>query len=158
MRASGFDEAIVADLPNLTRAAHALTRRPQEVADLVHDTIVKALRFADTFDDTDLHRWLFTVMFNLYRDKRRRLGRIVEDPGDERALLLEIEPNQIPHVELQETLAAIDGLPMAFRDVMQLAAAGMDQQEIAETLGVAHATVRTRVWKARKLLTEGAYA
>lgn len=157
MRPAGFDAELLADLPELTRAAHAMTRRPQDVEDLVQDTVVKALRFADRFDGPDIHGWLFTVMWNVYRSQRRRAWRTVEDPDEARAKLIEIEPGQIPRIELQETLAAIDSLPPAFRDVMRLVAAGLHQQEIAEALRVPHGTVRTRIWKARKLFCDGAY-
>lgn len=157
MRAAGFDADLLADLPELTRAAHAMTRSPQDVDDLVQETVVKAMRFADRFDGPDIHGWLFTVMWNVYRSQRRRAWRTVEDPDGTRAMRNEIEPSQIRHIELRETLAAIETLPSAFRDVMRLVAAGMDQQEIAEALGVPHATVRTRIWKARRLLADGAY-
>lgn len=157
MRPAAFDAAIVADQHKLFRAACGLTGKPHEAQDLVHDTIVRALRFADRFDSGDLHAWLFIIMRNEFITQRRNAWRTCEDPDEAQALLIEVPPPQESRIELRDTLDAIERLPPQFRDVMRLAALGYDPLEIADALGLPLGTAKSRLWRGRQMLAKGFY-
>ena len=99
--------------------------------------------------------WLMSVSRNRAIDERRRLNRrlVAEDRGDDAApelpdlgrlrdpLTLAVLADQ-----RREVLAALDQLPAAQREVLELAYfAGLTQTEIAARTGEALGTVKTRV-------------
>jgi RNA polymerase sigma-70 factor, ECF subfamily len=99
--------------------------------------------------------WLMSVSRNRAIDERRRLNRrhVAEDRGDDTApelpdlgrlrdpLTLAVLADQ-----RREVLAALDQLPAAQREVLELAYfAGLTQTEIAARTGEALGTVKTRV-------------
>jgi DNA-directed RNA polymerase specialized sigma24 family protein len=54
-------------IPALRRYAGSLLRDRQEVDDLVHDCLVRALdRLHTRRSDTEMRPWLFAIMHNLY--------------------------------------------------------------------------------------------
>src|SRR5688572_15555189 len=64
-------------LEPLYATALRLTRNRADAEDLVQDTVVKALRFADRFTaGTNLKAWLYTIMLNTWRNRRRDEARI----------------------------------------------------------------------------------
>ena len=71
-------------IPALRRFARALSRNAETADDLVQDTLVRALRAEHLFHGGDLRTWLFTILLNLDRNRRRGLSRrptlaVVED-------------------------------------------------------------------------------
>src|SRR5258705_11809479 len=73
--ASGAD-AFASDVLGLLQPLYAtalrLTRNRADAEDLVQDTVLKALRFEDRFErGTNLKAWLFTILHNTWRNRRR---------------------------------------------------------------------------------------
>jgi DNA-directed RNA polymerase specialized sigma24 family protein len=62
-------------IPALRRFARALARDAEIADDLVQDTLVRALRAEHLFHGGDLRTWLFTILLNLDRNRRRGLAR-----------------------------------------------------------------------------------
>src|SRR5712664_1485562 len=63
-------------LEPLYTTALRLTRNRSDAEDLVQDTFVKALRFADRFKrGTNLKAWLYTILHNTWRNRRRDAAR-----------------------------------------------------------------------------------
>src|SRR6266446_6373112 len=67
-----FEAGVLAQLDSLYRTALRLTRNPQEAEDLVQETMLKAFRFADSYQrGTNLRAWLFRILntsaINRYR-------------------------------------------------------------------------------------------
>src|SRR5690606_5842277 len=62
-------------IPALRRFARALSRDAETADDLVQDTLVRALRAEHLFHGGDLRTWLFTILLNLDRNRRRGLSR-----------------------------------------------------------------------------------
>ena len=62
-------------IPALRRFARALSRNAETADDLVQDTLVRALRAEHLFHGGDLRTWLFTILLNLDRNRRRGLSR-----------------------------------------------------------------------------------
>src|SRR5581483_11981434 len=58
-----FEAGVIAQLDSLYRTALRLTRNQQEAEDLVQETMLKAFRFADSYQrGTNLRAWLFRIL------------------------------------------------------------------------------------------------
>lgn len=139
-------------VPALRRFARALTRGSDAADDLVQDTIVRALRGEHLFHGGDLRTWLFTILLNLDRNRRRGLARkpylaVIEDvdpPGDPAA--------DGTSRDIERGLAL---LPTEQREVLLLVTLeGMSYREAAEIQGVPIGTVMSRLSRARTTLRE----
>jgi hypothetical protein len=76
----GFEAEALGYLDSLYGTALRLTRREADAQDLVQDTYVKAFRNAKQFKPgTNLKAWLFAILHNTFRNRRRDSGR---DPVD----------------------------------------------------------------------------
>src|SRR6188472_821808 len=72
---SAFRQSVEAMIPALRRYARALARDADIADDLVQDTLVRALRSEKLFIGGDLRSWLYTILTNLNRNRRRSLAR-----------------------------------------------------------------------------------
>ncbi|HEY4383241.1 MAG TPA: sigma factor, partial [Ktedonobacteraceae bacterium] len=70
-----FEAGVLAQLDSLYRTALRLTNNPQEAEDLVQETMLKAFRFAHTYQaGTNLRAWLFRILNTSAINRYRRLG------------------------------------------------------------------------------------
>ncbi|RYF40375.1 MAG: sigma-70 family RNA polymerase sigma factor, partial [Cytophagaceae bacterium] len=78
-KASAVDEfeALLSDqLEGLFAAALRYTRDSSHAQDLVHDTVVRALRFRDKFEmGTNFKAWIYTILTNTFIHRYRRQKR-----------------------------------------------------------------------------------
>ena len=73
---SGFEAEALEYLDSLYGTALRLTRNEADAQDLVQDTYVKAFRNSKQFTPgTNLKAWLFTILHNTFRNRRRDSGR-----------------------------------------------------------------------------------
>ena len=72
---TAFRESVEAMIPALRRYARALTRDADIADDLVQDTLVRALRSERLFVGGDVRSWLYTILTNLNKNRRRSLAR-----------------------------------------------------------------------------------
>lgn len=154
-------------LDALYGTAVRLTRNPDAAQDLVQDTYLKALRGRGRFQPgTNLKAWLYTILHNTWRNRRRDQGRSREDADSD---LLEStvergEDTLSPPPDTPETLLlratlsedlrqALEQLPEAFREAVWLRdVEDLSYQEIAAVLQVPVGTVMSRLSRARKQL------
>lgn len=170
-RSAPPDPAFAADVLGHLEAMYAtavrLTRNRQDAEDLVQDTVVKALRFADRFErGTNLRAWLYTILHNTWRNRRRDAGRDTVDIDSERverAATLPDGPMALDTPErilLRESLdaelqAALDSIPEVFREAVWLRdVEEFTYAEIAGMLGVPAGTVMSRISRGRRMLLE----
>lgn len=159
-----FESEALGYLDGLYATARRLTRDSSQAEDLVQDTYVKAFRFADRFEPgTNLKAWLFTILHNTFRNRRRDRSR---DPvrADSEALdmvsALSGTGTTPEQLLLDQTLdadlqAAFDGLPEAFREAVWLRdVEEFTYGEIAQMLQVPIGTVMSRIARGRRLLYE----
>jgi RNA polymerase sigma-70 factor (ECF subfamily) len=159
----GFESDALGHLDSLYGTALRLTRNEADAQDLVQDTYVKAFKSAKQFKPgTNLKAWLFTILHNTFRNRRRDSGRDpVEVDSDRVELVAPADPAATPEErmlrdvmgpDLQE---ALDALPEAFRDAVWLRdVEEFAYAEIAEMLGVAVGTVMSRISRGRRMLYE----
>jgi len=152
-------------LEPLFATALRLTRNRSDAEDLVQDTFVKVLRFSGQFTPgTNLKAWLYTILHNTWRNRRRGAGRdtveIDSQRVDEAAAVGSDAGDTPERILLRATLdadlqAALDALPEAFREAVWLRdVEEFSYAEIAEMLGIPIGTVMSRISRGRRLLFE----
>jgi RNA polymerase sigma-70 factor (ECF subfamily) len=162
-----FNAEVLGFVEPLFAAAMRLARNRADAEDLVQDTLVKAFRFSGRFTPgTNLRAWLYTILHNTWRNRRRDAARDTVDIDSERvdeAATLPDGPAALDTPErilLRDTLdadlqAALDALPEAFREAVWLRdVEEFTYSEIATMLGVPIGTVMSRISRGRRQLFE----
>ncbi len=152
-------------LEPLYATALRLTRNTADAEDLVQDTLVKALRFSDRFTaGTNLRAWLYTILLNTWRNRRRDSARApveIDSPRVDEAANAADGPSaqETPEqILLRSTVredlqGALDALPDVFREAVWLRdVEEFTYAEIAEMLGIPIGTVMSRISRGRRLL------
>jgi RNA polymerase sigma-70 factor (ECF subfamily) len=160
-----FAADVLGYLEPLFATALRLTRNRFDAEDLVQDTVVKALRFSDRFTrGTNLKAWLYTILHNTWRNRRRDASREAVDadsPRVEEAAAQMDGPASAETPErmlLRQTLdadlkAALDALPETFRDAVWLRdVEEFSYAEIADMLAIPVGTVMSRISRGRRQL------
>jgi RNA polymerase sigma-70 factor (ECF subfamily) len=153
---SPFRAELIELLPSLRAFARSLAHNPAQADDLVQDTLVKALVNVDRFElGTNLRAWLFTILRNHYYSQLRKAKREVEDADGHLAARLSVRPEQDGSVDLEDFKIAFKQLQPDHREVLTLVgASGCSYEEAAEICGCAVGTIKSRVNRARRKLTE----
>ncbi len=165
-----FEAGVLAQLDSLYRTALRLTNNRQEAEDLVQETMLKAFRFAHTYQPgTNLRAWLFRILntsainryrkqashptpsplpegeeFYLYNQIRDLSGHELSAGADEEVLSKYLD---------EDVFKALNDLPPNFRMAVVLAdIEGLSYKEIAEALQIPIGTVMSRISRARRQL------
>lgn len=162
-----FSAAALDLLDSLYGAALRLTRNADTAQDLVQDTYLKAIRARARFEaGTNLKAWLYTILHNTWRNRRRDGARSKVD-FDSEAVEQAAEGTGLgpaTAVDSPETLllratldadlqAALDALPETYREVVWLRDVDeLSYQEIATVVAVPIGTVMSRLSRGRKQL------
>ena len=158
-----FEREALVHLDALYRVALRLTGNSSDADDLVQDTLLKAYRAWDQFEPgTNAKGWLLTILrhafINEYRRRRRRPDMVDVDALEPFAVFPEVQEEDpqgafFDRIVDDEVLRSIDGLPEAFRETLVLSdVEGLNYQEIARTLDVPVGTVKSRLFRARRML------
>lgn len=165
-----LEEAALMELPSLYSTALRLTKDKADAEDLVQDAYVKALRALDQLKEgSGLRGWLFKILTRTFIDKYRKklkeppmvgyqeiedfylfnrlaeslLGAASENP-EQRLLKLYLD---------DDVQAALEELPSPFRMVVLFSdVEGFTYQEIGNILGLSVGTVKSRLYRGRRLL------
>jgi RNA polymerase sigma-70 factor (ECF subfamily) len=169
-RRAEFEATALPWLDALHRFAARLTRNGPDAADLVQETYLRAYRTFDNFQlGTNGRAWLFTILYSIFINQQRQLARRgVAVPVDEidreetaGAVALADAPQRAAEVEVSgvrvgpEVEEALRSLTEEFRAVVLLVDAhDMTYEEAAEVLSCPVGTVRSRLFRARRLLAQ----
>jgi RNA polymerase sigma-70 factor (ECF subfamily) len=155
---------------NMIGAAMRLTRDPAEAEDLVQDSMVRAYRFWDTFQQgTNIKAWMFTILRNTFINGYHKRGRKRDFQNDVTAQMHSLGPTvavansgsrpadpeeavsaEVTQMRVRE---ALDSLPPDFRLAVTLADfEGLSYKEIAEYMECPIGTVMSRIYRGRKIL------
>jgi RNA polymerase sigma-70 factor (ECF subfamily) len=162
-----FEAEALRWLPEVTRFALSLTRDEADADDLVQETFLRAYSSWDSFTPgTECRGWLFVICRNTFRRSRVRESRMVEaDDAELEALaaaavhasaLQSGYGSLFAEVDLSDAIGrAIAGLPEAFREAITLVDLNdQSYEEAARILDVPVGTVRSRLFRARRLMQE----
>jgi RNA polymerase sigma-70 factor, ECF subfamily len=149
----------------LFRVARGVLRDADAAQDAVQETYLRAFTRLDSYQPSGkFGAWITRVALNEALMIRRRSSNgtvSLDDVGAGELVTEEVADSDAPsadqYVEAAHARAllehAIDGLPENFRMVFLLRAVeGLDVRETAESLGINAATVRTRLFRAQRLL------
>ncbi|HXH48372.1 MAG TPA: sigma-70 family RNA polymerase sigma factor [Terriglobia bacterium] len=152
----GFEAAAMPHLAALYRTAKFLVHNPAEAEDLVQDVYLEALKSFHRFEQgTNCKAWLFRILFHrLHHLRRRLLKSSLEDTFTDQDTMA-AEPPVPEEIKDEDILAALDKVPLAFREVVVMAdVEEFSYKEIAEALKLPVGTVMSRLSRGRKLLRE----
>ncbi|MCF8382126.1 MAG: sigma-70 family RNA polymerase sigma factor [Chlorobium sp.] len=161
-----FQEEAVAHINSLYNYALHLTMNPDDAEDLVQETYLKAYKFFNSFErGTNCKAWLFKILKNNYINRFRKNSR---EPGkvdydlikdfyhsikDTRSDTSEADSDYFHSLMHEEVYQALQSLPEEFREVIQLCdIEGFTYEEIANMVESPIGTVRSRLYRGRKLL------
>jgi RNA polymerase sigma-70 factor, ECF subfamily len=164
-----FERSTMPHLAEVARFARALTRDAARADDLVQETFLQALRGWHTFHEgSDPRRWLFAICHHTFLRTTRREARYVDAPDDDPEL--DSLATAVAHgnaqnsgaaaiVERMDLRSAIDralaALPVHYRGAVVLVdVEGQSYEDAALVLDVAVGTVRSRLFRARRLLQD----
>jgi RNA polymerase sigma-70 factor (ECF subfamily) len=161
--ASPLREGALEHLDSLHQFARYLSGSAADAEDLVQETYVRALRAASTFaEGTNLRSWLFRILRNAFIDAQRRTRWTAEGDACESAaadapfarepLFGDVEMEALRGAVASDIERALAALTADARSVVLLDLEGFRQGEVAEILGCAPGTVKSRLARARESL------
>ena len=154
-----FNDLIQDACKSLKYPALKFTHNQADANDLIQDTILKALKNKNKFQQgTNIKAWLYIIMKNTFisnyhkMDKRNSLIDSIEDD------YVFVTPNTIArnegvgNVVLTEITIAIEKLDKAFREPFLMHFSGFKYDEISQKLQIPMGTVKNRIHVARQSL------
>jgi RNA polymerase sigma-70 factor (ECF subfamily) len=155
--------ALVAEYSTtLYRVAYSVMRNAAEAEDAVQEAFLRVLKHRDKLSEIrDLRVWLVRITWNVVLDKKRRSKTRPENedvadfarvlPSDDRRA----DEILISSQEHSRILKAIDQLPSKERQALLLSAVEeLATPEIAAVLGATESSIRSRIFRARRELSE----
>lgn len=154
-----FNHLVNAHSVSLKSHALKFTNDVEDANDLVQDTLVKAIRFYENFQEgTNIKGWLFVIMRNTFINNYRKLAKT-------RTLIT--QSDEISSVNLAHSATknnaegkfivgdinkALASLPEAYHTPFIRYFEGYKYHEIADMLQIPLGTVKTRIFVARDML------
>jgi RNA polymerase sigma-70 factor (ECF subfamily) len=162
MRPTGSRETIgreaLQHVDALYAYAHYLARDAQRAEDLVQETFARCMAGAQSFTPgTALKAWLFRILRNVFLDLKRREAKspIRAELDVDIALDTSSEEPDYDHLRgivAAEIEQAMRALPEPQRSVVLLDLEGFSESEMADVLGCAPGTIKSRLARARAAL------
>jgi RNA polymerase sigma-70 factor (ECF subfamily) len=158
-------EALVREHSRLVyRIAYAVLRRHHDAEDATQETFMRVLRYSSKLSAVENAKtWLARIAWHVAVDRTKQRGRTREVPlEDSEKPIIEVASSNTPadetvqgaqvSVALERMIAA---LPEKLREPLILSTIEeMSPREVAATLGINEAAVRSRVFRARQILRE----
>jgi len=146
------------------RIAYAVLRQHHDAEDATQETFVRVLRYGHKLAGVEDHKtWLARIAWRVAVDRSKQRGRKQEIPLDDPEKALPDVPSSdaaaddaLHGVQVSAALERlISALPEKLRQPLILSTIEeMSPREVAATLGINEAAVRSRVFRARQILRE----
>ena len=165
-----FETAALEHIDSLFNFGMRMTGNTEAAEDLVQETYLKVHRFSHTFKDgSNLKAWLFKILrntfINTYRKKIKEPKLVHYDEVEDFYLFNKIktakkegdyvsgESSDVYEFLEDEVKNAVNSLPLAFREVVLYSdIEDLSYGEISEIVECPIGTVKSRLFRARKLL------
>ncbi|WP_316831690.1 RNA polymerase sigma factor [Pedobacter aquatilis] len=161
MTQSSFSVQAMKHAPALLCFAKSFTNNTDDAQDLLQDTLVKALRYYQQFEQgSNLKAWLYTIMRNTFINDYRRRAKTIsiiqqsEEISSHDLFRSASQNAGESNLILKDVHKALKKLPECYAFAFVKHFEGWKYHEIAEELGIPVGTVKTRIHCARKLLKE----
>ncbi len=167
-RRAAFDAEMLPHLEAVYRFALSLTRETSEAEDLTQDTFLQAIRHWEQYQPgSNARAWLFTICRNLRSRQAERRARVEATDAAElenlaaaalHATMVPVDPTGgfFDAPELGDVIRReLDKLPEEYREVVALSDLDdLSYAGISQVLGVPVGTVKSRLFRGRRLLQE----
>ncbi len=158
-------EALVREHSRLVyRIAYSVLRCHQDAEDATQETFMRVLRYGSKLTQVeDSKTWLARIAWRVAVDRGQRRGRTrelalddPEKPVAEVASIANSADETVQGVQMDTVLEKlIAAMPLKLREPLILSTIQeMSPREVAATLGINEAAVRSRVFRARQILKE----
>jgi RNA polymerase sigma-70 factor (ECF subfamily) len=163
-----FETEFLPQAEALLTFAYHLTYNDTDAEDLVQETLTKAYRAIDKYNEgTNAKAWLFKILKNTFINEYRRKTRqptqvdltdinsVRDEENSPFQSYQDLREEMFQHMMGDEVTNAINSLPVDFRVVILLCdIEGFTYEEIAKILDIPIGTVRSRLHRSRNLLKE----
>ncbi len=155
-----FNHLVASNSTQLRGFAFNYTKNWDDAEDLIQDTLFKALRYKDYFQEgTNFKGWLFTIMRNIfingYKRKKLQQNLLAESAHNVMINGSKLKEDTISStLNHQEILKAVNTLSDDYRKPFQMFVDGFHYDEIAEEMGIPMGTVKSRIFHARQKLSK----
>jgi RNA polymerase sigma-70 factor (ECF subfamily) len=157
-----FEEEALVHLDALYGFALKLARVRDDAEDLVSDTVLRAFERWDQYHlGTNIRAWLFTILYHLFVSRKRRIDarEVPEGDGETGWSVQDAVGEADPEGRFfdsfldDEIVRAIDELPEEYRTAVVLSdIQELRYAEIAQILRIPEGTVKSRLFRGRRLL------
>ncbi len=161
-RRAQFEQEALVHLDALYSFALKLTRARDDAEDLVSDTMLRAFDRWEQYQlGTNVRAWLFTILYHTFVSRKRRIdAREVQLPDEADGWsAFEAVGESDPEGKFydsfidEEVTREVDRLPEDYRTAVVLSdIQGLRYAEIAEILGIPEGTVKSRLFRGRRIL------
>jgi len=165
-RRVAFEREAIPWIDDVYRFALSLTRDEADADDVVQDTFFRAFRSWHTYlPGSDCRRWLFTICRNVFLRSRERSRPTVElETADVEGVsdfsyfgsVSETPDDMLSRLDLAPAIDhALANVPEPFRSTLIIVdVEDQSYESAAEALGVPIGTVRSRLFRGRRLMQE----
>ena len=170
-----FEDLFLPLLDNLYSIGLRMTRNEKDAEDLVQESYLKAYRFFHRFErGTNARAWILTILTNTFRTRYRKkkqepdmvdyeavenfcmadeMVKEITAADKSEARGAEIVTSVLKDYVSDEVIEALESVPEQFRIAVLLSdVEGFSYQEISEILGISVGTVKSRIFRGRKIL------
>jgi RNA polymerase sigma-70 factor (ECF subfamily) len=157
-----FEGEALVHLDALYSFAFKLARARDDAEDLVSDTMLRAIERWEQYRlGTNIRAWLFTILYHVFVSRKRRIDAREVQPHDDgdgwsaHEAVGEADPEGRFYDSFldEEITRAIDALPDEYRTAVLLSdVQGLRYAEIAQVLSVPEGTVKSRLFRGRRIL------
>ena len=161
MEKSNFKNDVTEYYKPLKGYALKLTRDTEDADDLVQETMLKAFKNDEKFQEgTNMKGWLYTIMRNIFiNNYRRMVSSHVFTDDTENQYYINSASNASKNLgdsrlALNDIQSAIENLSENLKTPFMMSFNGYKYEEIAETLAIPLGTVKIRIHNARLKLKD----
>lgn len=157
-----FEGEVLEHLDAMYSFALKLSRSRDEAQDLVSETTLRALERWEQYQlGTNARAWLFTILYRIFVSRKRRIDArelpLAEESegGSAREVVGDADPEGRFYDSFvdEEVTRAIDDLPEEYRTAVVLSDLhGLRYAEIAAVLDIPEGTVKSRLFRGRRIL------
>jgi RNA polymerase sigma-70 factor (ECF subfamily) len=161
-RRKRFEGEVLEHLDAMYSFALKLSRSRDEAQDLVSETVLRALERWEQYQlGTNARAWLFTILYRIFVSRKRRIDArelpLAEESenGSTREVVGDADPEGHFYDSFvdEEVTRAIDELPEEYRTAVVLSDLhGLRYAEIAAVLDIPEGTVKSRLFRGRRIL------